>query len=127
MAKNLYNVDEFKDTIYVSSSEKIKSFTGNKKTFLGEQRDVILKEHDKGTLKTNSRGISNPSGLHHMRLDNDSGIGKESCIAIEIDIEIESFSEKKISIILGADETPVIAKDVAYKYSKVQNCNMELS
>ena len=127
VAKNLYNVDEFKDTIYVSSSEKIKSFTGNKKTFLGEQRDVILKEHDKGTLKTNSRGISNPSGLHHMRLDNDSGIGKESCIAIEIDIEIESFSEKKISIILGADETPVIAKDVAYKYSKVQNCNMELS
>ena len=127
VAKNLYNVDEFKDTIYVSSSEKIKSFTGNKKTFLGEQRDVILKEHDKGTLKTNSRGILNPSGLHHMRLDNDSGIGKESCIAIEIDIEIESFSEKKISIILGADETPVIAKDVAYKYSKVQNCNMELS
>ena len=127
VAKNLYNVDEFKDTIYVSSSERIKSFTGNKKTFLGEQRDVILKEHDKGTLKTNSRGISNPSGLHHMRLDNDSGIGKESCIAIEIDIEIESFSEKKISIILGADETPVIAKDVAYKYSKVQNCNMELS
>ena len=62
-----------------------------------------------------------------MRLDNDSGIGKKSCIAIEIEVEIESFSDKKISIILGADETLVAAKDVAYKYSKVQNCNMELS
>ena len=32
IAKNLYNVDEFKDTIYISSSEKIKSFTGNQKS-----------------------------------------------------------------------------------------------
>ena len=108
IAKNLYNVDEFKDTIYISSSEKIKSFTGNKKTFLG-----------KG-------GVTNPSGMHRMRLDNDIGIGKKSCMAIEIEVEIESFSDKKISIILGADENLMSAKDVAYKYSKIQNCNIEL-
>ena len=108
IAKNLYNVDEFKDTIYISSSEKIKSFTGNKKNFFG-----------KG-------GISNPAGLHHMRLDNDSGIGKKTCIAVELEVEIESFSDKKLSIILGADENMMVAKDTAYKYSKVQNCNTEL-
>lgn len=78
-------------------------------------------------LRVNSWGVSNPRGLHHMRLDNDNGIGKKSCIAIEIEVEIESFSDKKISIILGAEETLVAAKDVAYKYSKVQNCNTELS
>lgn len=98
IAKNLYNVDEFNDTIYVSSSEKIKSFTGNKKTF----------------------------NINNIRLDNDNGIGKKSCIAIELEIEIESFSDKKISIILGAEENLVLAKDIAYKYSKIQNCNMEL-
>ena len=98
VAKNLYNVDEFNDTIYVSSSEKIKSFTGNKKTF----------------------------GVNKVRLDNDKGIGKKSCIAIELEVEIESFSDKKISIVLGAEENLVSAKDIAYKYSKVQNCNMEL-
>ena len=98
VAKNLYNVDEFNDTIYVSSSEKIKSFTGNKKTF----------------------------GVNKVRLDNDNGIGKKSCIAIELEIEIESFSDKKISIVLGAEENLVSAKDIAYKYSKVQNCNIEL-
>lgn len=86
------------DTIYVSSSEKIKSFTGNKKTF----------------------------NINNVRLDNDNGIGKKSCIAIELEIEIESFSDKKISIILGAEENLVLAKDIAYKYSKIQNCNMEL-
>ena len=98
VAKNLYNVDEFNDTIYVSSSEKIKSFTGNKKTF----------------------------GVNKVRLDNDDGIGRKSCIAIELEVEIESFSDKKISIVLGAEENIVSAKDTAYKYSKVQNCNMEL-
>ena len=108
LAKNLYDVDEEKDSIYISSSEKIKSFTGNKKSFLG-----------KG-------GVSNPDGMHHMRLDNDNGIGKKSCMAIELEVEIESFSDKKISIVLGADENLMSAKDTAYKYSKVQNCNMEL-
>jgi len=108
IAKNLYNVDEFKDTIYISSSEKIKSFTGNKRSFLG-----------KG-------GISNPDGIHFVKLDNDSGIGKKSCIAIELEVEIESFSDKKIAIVLGADESLMLAKDTAYKYSKVQNCNTEL-
>ena len=98
VAKNLYNVDEFNDTIYVSSSEKIKSFTGNKKTF----------------------------GVNKVRLDNDNGIGKKSCIAIELEVEIESFSDKKISIVLGAEENLVSAKDTAYKYSIVQNCNIEL-
>ncbi len=98
VAKNLYNVDKFNDTIYVSSSEKIKSFTGNKKTF----------------------------GVNKVRLDNDNGIGKKSCIAIELEVEIESFSDKKISIVLGAEENLVSAKDTAYKYSKVQNCNIEL-
>lgn len=108
IAKNLYNVDEFKDIVYISSSEKIKSFTGNKKSFLG------------------NGGVSNPDGMHHVRLDNDNGIGKKSCMAIELEVEIESFSEKKISIILGADESAMLAKDTAYKYSKVQNCNIEL-
>jgi len=108
-AKNLYDVDGFKDIIYISSSEKIKSFTGNKKDFLG-----------KG-------GIANPDGMYRMRLDNDVGIGKKSCMAVELEIEVESFSDKKISIVLGADENLVSLKDVAYKYSKIQNCNEELN
>ena len=31
-----------------------------------------------------------------------------------------------ISIVLGADENIISARDIAYKYSKVQNCNIEL-
>ena len=108
IARKLYNKDPLNNIIYVSSSEKIKSFTGNKSKFFG-----------KG-------GITSPDALKCMRLDNDNGIGKKSCIAIELEVQIESFSEKKISIILGAEENKITAKDIAYKYSNIQNCNMEL-
>ena len=109
IAKNLYKTDEIGNIAYVSSSEKIKSYTGNKKNFFGRG------------------GIADPSALHHMRLDNDNGIGKKTCMAIEIEVEIESFSDKKISLVLGAEENIINAKDIAYKYSKIQNCNIELN
>ena len=109
IAKNLYQTEEFENIVYISSSEKINSFTGNKKTFFGKD------------------GIENPSGIHSMRLDNDNGLGKKSCIAVEINVEIESFSDKSISIVMGADDNIINAKDVAYKYSKIQNCHMELN
>ena len=38
----------------------------------------------------------------------------------------ESFSNKKVSIIFGAEENVDIATDVAYRYSNLQNCKTEL-
>ena len=108
-AKNLYNKDEFNDIVYISSSEKILSYTGNKKTFFGKN------------------GISNPNGLYQLRLDNDNGLGKRSCMAVEIEVEIESFSSKEISFVLGAEDNIIDVKNISYKYSKIQNCNAELS
>ena len=43
-----------------------------------------------------------------------------------IEIELESFSSKEISFVLGADEKLINCKDVAYKYSKLNNCRQEL-
>ena len=42
------------------------------------------------------------------------------------EVEIESFSNKQISVIMGAEENLLTAKDVAYKYSKIPNCIGEL-
>ena len=106
--KNLYS-NEFESTVgFVSSSEKIKSFTGDKNFFFG-----------KG-------GLDNPDALRKTYLNNDNGLGAKSCSAIELEIEIESYAEKEISLVLGAKDTEIEAKDLAYKYSKIANCNMEL-
>ena len=107
-AKNLYINDDNNMQIYISSSEKIKSYTGDKKFFLG-----------KG-------GLSNPDALKKVSLNNSNSIGKKTCIAYEIEVEIESFSNKEISIILGSEENVLDCKNIAYKYSKITNCKREL-
>ena len=107
-AKNLYTSELDKTQIYVSCSELIKSYTGNKNFFLG------------------NGNLSNPEGIKKVSLNNENSIGKNTCIAYEIEIEIESFASKEISIILGAEENIIDCKNIAYKYRKLQNCKQEL-
>ena len=107
--KNLYRNELENTEIYISCSEKIKTFTGDKNFFLGEG------------------GISNPQGLKKIGLNNENGLGKKECMAYEIDLNLESYETKEISIILGAEENLFDCKNTAYKYSKIQNCKQELS
>lgn len=107
IGQNLYE-STFKSKVYVSSSQKIKSYTGDKKFFLG-----------KG-------GLSNPAALNKVRLNGDTGLGKTPCIAIEIDVEIDSMSSKEFVLALGAEENITDVKNIAYKYSKISNCVQEL-
>ena len=106
-AENIYEAN-FKNKIYISSSEKIRSYTGDQNSFLG-----------KG-------GIVNPDGLKKYKLNGSDGIGKKACIAVEIEVEIDSLSSKEIVLNLGAEENIVDLKNTAYKYSKIQNCKQEL-
>ena len=108
ISKNLYTSESDNMEIYLSSSEKILSYTGDKNFFLG-----------KG-------GVENPDGLKKVCLNNQDSLGKKACIAYEIEIELESFANKEISIILGADENIIDCKNIAYKYSKISNCKEEL-
>ena len=108
LAKNLYESELENIQIYTSCSEKISSYTGDKNFFLG-----------KG-------GISNPQALKMVCLNNEDSLGKKPCIAYEIEIELESFASKEISIILGAEKNTIDCKNIAYKYSKLVNCRQEL-
>ena len=107
-ACNLYAGEIDNTKLYMSSSEKIKSYTGDKKFFLGKN------------------GLSNPDGIKKLRLNNSNAIGRDACIVLEIEVDIESFSNKEISFVLGAEETIIDCKNIAYKYSKLQNCKQEL-
>jgi cyclic beta-1,2-glucan synthetase len=107
-AENLYNRENLQDKMFISSSEKIKSYTGDKKLFLGEG------------------GLAFPDGINKITLDNSNGLGAQSIVAVEIEFEVESLSNKQISIILGAEENLMDCKNMAYKYSKISNCYKEL-
>ena len=108
-ARNLYREEMEKTRIYISSSEKIKSYTGDKNFFLGEG------------------GIGNPQALKKVSLNNQDAIGKKPCMAYEIEVELESFENKEISLILGAEEDSMDCKNMAYKYQKLTNCKQELN
>jgi len=106
--KNIFK-NEFKDEFaYVSCSEKISGYTGSKEEFFG------------------LGDISNPQGLNLINFSNQNSIGQSNIIAIEIDTEIDANESKDISIILGSTTSKEVAKDVAYKYYKISNCNKEL-
>lgn len=109
IAKKVYQTDEQNNLVYLSCSEKITSYTGDKNFFLGEG------------------GISNPQGIQKVRLNNETGLGKKACMAYEIEIELESFASKEIALVLGAEETIMDCKNTAYKYSKIGNCKQELN
>jgi len=107
--KNLYK-DNFKENIaFVSSSENIKSYTGDKDFFIG------------------NGNIINPDALDKVALDNSSGLGKNSCVAIELEVELESFEEKEIVLQFGEENILLDVKDLSYKYSRISNCKQELS
>ena len=106
-ARNLYNSDFSNDIMYVSCSEKINSYTGDKEFFLG------------------NGGLENPEAIKRANLNNENSIGKKPCVAYEVEVELESFGNKEIIFMLGAEESILESKNKAYQYSKIQNCRIK--
>lgn len=106
--ENMYSSDFKGQKGYISTSENIKSFTGSKQSFIG------------------NGNISKPQALDKVSLDNSSGFGENSCVAIELEIELKAFEEKKISILLGEAQNTLDIKDITYKYTNLNNCMGEL-
>ena len=105
-AKNVINQD-FQYYMYISSSEKIKSYTGSKKEFFGDGN------------------LSNPDGI---KIEKFSGVNSINCngiIALNIELEIDALGYKDVSLVIGAEENVINCKDIAYKYSKVDKCTHE--
>ena len=108
LLKNSYKSEIDSGTVYLTCSEKINSYTGDKDFFFG------------------NGGLSNPDGLNKQHLNNENCIGNSNCLVYEFNVEIDSFEEKEISIILGAEENNLDSKNMAYKYSKLEKCKEEL-
>lgn len=107
VAKNLIN-NEFNTHMYISSSEKINSYTINSAEFFGEG------------------DLSNPDGVKIDKFSGDSSIKGDSIIALNIEFNIEALENKNISLIIGAEHNDIDCKNNSYKYSKIENCEREL-
>ena len=53
--------------------------------------------------------------------------GTMSCIAIQLEVNLDEFESKEIVLILGSEDSIINSKNTAYKYSKVSKCIEELN
>ena len=104
--KNKTNTD-YKNCVYFSCSEKIKSFTGNRDFFIG------------------NGNINNPEALNKVSLDNRNCISNNGIIAYQIEIELEAYENKDIVFMIGSEEKEIDAKDKAYQYLKISRVEDE--
>lgn len=97
-----------KDTIlYVSCSEKIKSYTGDKNSFIG------------------NGDITKPDAINSIELDRQDSLGKDPVIGIELRVSLEAFERKDIVFGLGAESSLIECQDKAYQYTNINNAITE--
>lgn len=109
LAKNSTNVDFKNSTMFIGCSEKVRSYTGNRREFIGSL----------GSLEE-------PEALEKERLSNTVGIGYDPCCAIEMEISIPSGSEKELVIVLAESDDIENGYSIVNKYSQLNGAKEEL-
>ena len=106
--KNTFPEDSFKDKImYITSDIEINSFTGEKENFFG------------------NGNITNPDSLY-TNLNNESGLGKNSCIGIEFYLKFEKFEDKNFYLIIGEEIKDTEIIKIKEKYMEKNLVDLEL-
>ncbi len=107
--KNSSNTEFKNSTIFIASSEKIKSYTGDRLEFLGNIPDY-----------------ENPRGVNLDNLSNSVGIGYNPCGAIEIEIVIPPGEEKELVFLLGEERDLEKGYKTINKYKDLKESKMAL-
>lgn len=105
--ENLSNED-FKELFFVGSSQNIISYTGNRDFFIGN-----------GSIK-------NPEGINKVVLDGENSLGRNSILAIEMEIELDEFATKEFSIFIGSEDSKEEVKKKVEEYKSVEECKEKL-
>lgn len=105
--KNTVQEEIFSQYLFVSSSEKITSYTGSKQNFV-----------DNG-------GLANPDAIRQIKLDNSNSLWQNGIIAIQCEVELEALESKEIVFTLGVGKTVLECQDIAYKYCNLSKVKEE--
>lgn len=101
VVKNTTNI-EFKSTMFISTSEKIDSYTADRIEFLG-----LWPNYER------------PEGIKRTRLSNTVGVGYNPCVALKINIVLKPKEEKEMTLMLGETEETTKAYRLVNKYKNI--------
>lgn len=103
VVKNTAN-SEFKgSTIFISASENIHSYTGDRIEFLGTIPNYEM-----------------PEGIKRTRLSNTLGIGYNPCVAFKIDLSLSPMEEKELTILMGEADDIKEGCNLVNKYKDIE-------
>jgi cyclic beta-1,2-glucan synthetase len=103
LVKNSTN-REFKDTtLFIGTSEEIKSYTGDRVEFLGKVPNY-----------------KKPEGLKRERLSNTVGLGYNPCSVIEVEVSIPANGDKEIVFLLGEERNLEEGYSLINKYKNIE-------
>ncbi|MCD6051899.1 MAG: hypothetical protein K0Q55_3308, partial [Verrucomicrobia bacterium] len=103
LAKNPYNTDFQDRTIFVTSSEPIRSFTCDRAEFLGRNRSLGL-----------------PAAMGRVRLSGKTGVALDPCTAVQVGIQLAPGQEREIVFVLGSGENPDQARSLSRQFQKIE-------
>ena len=109
LVRNSYNTDFRGRTVFVTSSEFIRSYTADRTEFFGRN----------GTL-------ANPAALHRARLSGKTGAGFDACGALQAFVELEPGQERELVFLLGAAADLETTRQLARKFQDLRNCDEAL-
>ena len=108
---NKYNPD-FPDRIaFISSSEEIFSYTGDRQEFIG--------------LGCNG-DVQNPEALKRQSLSCTAGAGFDPCASIHIKVSIKAGEKKDLTFLIGQCNDTKSIENIVSKYSNIGTCESEL-
>ncbi len=110
MFKNSYNSDFPNRVVFMSSSEKIVSYTGDREEFIGQKNN-----------------LSNPIALKREGLSNNVGAGFDPCGAIQVNVILEPNQEKSLVFLFGQSTEIEEVNYIGKKYRSIKKCNNSLS
>ena len=102
IVKNSANSEFKNNALFIGTSEKIKSYTGDRMEFLGK-----IPSYKK------------PEGLKRERLSNTVGLGYNPCGVIEIEVNILPNEEKEIVFLLGENRNLEEGYKLISKYKDI--------
>lgn len=103
-SKNSYNTEFPGRYAYLWSREKIVSFTGDRREFIGFYG-----------------GLNNPLSLYSNCLSGRTGIGLDPCCAIQIDIELSPMGDMEIPFIFGESKSLDEIKYLLNRYNDLED------